>query len=193
MKMTRLDLRNLIMEVLNEADPLSPATPTPVPNSPAAQAVPPLDSNISVKIQDIFSSFERQLNASENVITKKKEAELEKLLKGKMIRTRASIGYKNVEKEYEINVKEVHLIFYYEEYVVSITGAEKNAKKDREYILNKALDVEIVTPEVTQPSVSKPSVAPTPKPTNPASKPTGQSAPAPSLSSQPKPMTPSGL
>lgn len=185
MILSKQDIRRLISEVLLE---LGPDTTTPgEPTVPAANPSPVDSSNVSAKVQSIFSSFQSQLNTSENQIIKRNEAELDKMLKGKTIKARASIGYKNVEKEYVINVKEVHLVFYYEEYVVSITGSEKNAKKDKEYILNSGFDVEIVGAMSTEPTAAvAPSKPQAPKPINPTVKPST----APSSPSGAKPASP---
>lgn len=184
MKLSKEDLKTIIMEYLNEVDPSvssqQPVKPSPQPSAPTPTPQPevpsPQNSNLSTEIQSIFSKFQQQLTASENLIIRKKEDELKNLLVGKMIRTRASIGYKNVEKEYEINVKDVRLVFYYEEYVIEVSGAEKSAKKDKDYILNKALDVEIVSNEPkTEPVPIKPTTpVVTQKPVTPTINPVKQ-------------------
>lgn len=174
--MNKSQLKFLISEIVSELAPMQPQTSntTDKPQQPPVEQVKSLSTNI----QSIFSSFERDLNFSENNIIKRKEAELDKLLKGKTVKIRASIGYKNVEKEYVITVTEAKIIFYYEEYVVSLYGAEKNAKKDKEYILNKGFNVELITTEIPEPTpVSQPVQKTEPvkpqiqKPINPAIKP----------------------
>jgi len=127
-----------------------------------------------------FFSFIRAMNSTtEDVKTRFGQA-ISVKLKGKKIRARASRGYKQFEKDYEIDVANVSLDDYYDNYVVVVKGTN-----GKEYFLKPGFKVQILgaaeQPEQPSPQTPEPS-----KTQTQPSPPKQQSSSAPQ-SKQPEP------
>ncbi len=86
-----------------------------------------------------FSSFTRAMDMTTEQVKNRFEQAIAAKLNGKKIRARASRGYKQFEKDYEINVVNVSLDDYYDNYVVVARGAD-----GKEYFLKPGFKVQIL-------------------------------------------------
>jgi len=86
-----------------------------------------------------FTSFTRAMDMATEEVKNRFEQAIAAKLKGKKIRARASRGYKQFEKDYEINVTNVSLDDYYDNYVVVVRGSD-----NKEYFLKPGFKVQIL-------------------------------------------------
>jgi hypothetical protein len=120
-----------------------------------------------------FSAFTRSMDTTSEQVKAKFEQAIGAKLNGKKIRARASRGYKQFEKDYEIDVTTISLDDYYDNYVVVAKGAN-----GKEYFLKPGFKVQILgaaeesKPE--QPPQPPPQPQQTPQPPQP---PPSQQAP----------------
>jgi type IV secretory pathway VirB10-like protein len=112
--------------------------------------------------KDFFSFTHAMDTASEDVKNRFEQAISQKI-KGKKIRARASRGYKQFEKDYEINVTTVSIDDYYDNYVVVVKGSN-----GKEYFLKPGFKVQVLgTAEAEKPEAQAPPQPPQPKPEAP--------------------------
>ena len=71
-----------------------------------------------------FFSFTHAMNSATEVVKNKFEQAIASKIKGKKIRARASRGYKQFEKDYDINVANVSIDDYYDNYVVVVSNSK---------------------------------------------------------------------
>ncbi len=82
-----------------------------------------------------LEDFQKKLSqATESVKGQFKDKILNQIL-NKKIQFRASKGYGQPEKDFIVNVDDVNIDFYYENYVVVIKGREPNKQKESEYFI----------------------------------------------------------
>jgi hypothetical protein len=86
-----------------------------------------------------FTSFTQTMDSMTESVKNRFEQSIAAKLKGKKIRARASRGYKQFEKDYEINVANVSLDDYYDNYVVVVRDA-----KNKEYFLKPGFKVQVL-------------------------------------------------
>lgn len=118
--------------------------------------------NLGFDLED----FQKKLSqATETVKNEFKEKILSQIANQK-IQFRASKGYGQPEKDYIVNVDDVSIDFYYENYVVVIKGREPNKQKQSEYFIKYPYTIKKLG-AATVPSKKKDTVAPTaPVPTS---------------------------
>jgi hypothetical protein len=105
-----------------------------------------------------FSAFSRELHSSVESIKLKYENILNKNLKNKKIRARASRGYKQFEKDYDIEVTSVSINDYYDNYVVIARGSD-----GKDYFLKNGFKIQIIGNfSPTSTSIQEPISAPQP-------------------------------
>lgn len=126
-----------------------------------------------------FSSFTQTMDTTTEDVKNRFEQAIATKLKGKKIRARASRGYKQFEKDYEIDVVSVSLDDYYDNYVIVVKG-----NNGKEYFLKPGFKVQITgtaeapkaeqppqqpaPPQAPQPPAQPPAAQPvTPKPEQP--------------------------
>ena len=98
-----------------------------------------------------FFSFTHAMNSATEVVKNKFEQAIATKIKGKKIRARASRGYKQFEKDYDINVANVSIDDYYDNYVVVVSNS-----KGKEFFLKPGFKVQIVGPaEAEKPDPKK--------------------------------------
>lgn len=128
-----------------------------------------------------FVTFIRSMNATTESVKNRFEQAIGAKLKGKKIRARASRGYKQFEKDYEINVVSVSLDDYYDNYVVVVKGSN-----GKEYFLKPGFKVQIIGAAEAEKQEAPPEPAQK-KPEQPAAQPPPQPAPqAPAQPEQPQ-------
>ena len=124
-----------------------------------------------------FFSFTHAMNSATEVVKNKFEQAIAAKIKGKKIRARASRGYKQFEKDYDINVVNVSIDDYYDNYVVVVSNS-----KGKEFFLKPGFKVQIIGPaEAEKPDPKKqfpPKPGTPPAPPIPAPQPPPQAAPA---------------
>lgn len=101
-----------------------------------------------------FSSFTHTMDSVDETVKNKFEQAIGSKLKGKKIKARASRGYKQFEKDYEISVTNVSLDDYYDNYVVVVRGTN-----GKEYFLKPGFKVQILG-AAEQPSPEQPKEPP---------------------------------
>lgn len=97
-----------------------------------------------------FGAFVQSINLSNENVKNQFEKAIAGKLKGKKIRARASRGYKQFEKDYDINVANVSLDDYYDNYVIVVKGTN-----DKEYFLKPGFKVQILGVAEVEPSEPK--------------------------------------
>ena len=132
-----------------------------------------------------FNAYQQEKIAAIEEIKAKYEKSLQGKLKGKKIKARASIGYKQFEKDYDIDVADVSIDNYFGNEKVTVTGQNK-----KEYILNPSNQIQITgtaQPTEEPPKPEAPEEPAPEAPTQPEKQPQlPQGAPQPP-SSQPSP------
>jgi len=150
------------------ANPPSQGAPAAAPTTPPQppQEAPKQDQkqssgqgntyNLGFDLED----FQKKLSqATETVKNEFKEKILSQIANQK-IQFRASKGYGQPEKDYIVNVDDVSIDFYYENYVVVIKGREPNKQKQSEYFIKYPYTIKKLG-AATVPSKKKDTVAPT--------------------------------
>jgi len=149
----------------------APAQKLPAP-APAAEKQPTAPSdgegdsstfNVKFDLDDfetkVSNSTEQAKNNFQNKILQK--------ISNKQVRlVRAAKGFGQPEREYVVNVADVKIEFWYQKYVVVITGREQNKQKESDFHLTAPYIIKIVGQ--AQPSKSKKQTQPAaPKPVQP--------------------------
>ncbi|TRO56373.1 hypothetical protein E2P64_06040 [Candidatus Bathyarchaeota archaeon] len=100
-----------------------------------------------------WSNFQRAIDGSTDQVKSRFEDAMNEKLRGKRIRARASRGYKQFEKDYEINVDGITIDDYYDNFVV--VAHDRSGKKEKEYFLKPRAKIQIIglssTPNAEQP------------------------------------------
>lgn len=110
-----------------------------------------------------FFSFTHAIEAASEQVKNRFEQAISAKIKGKKIRARASRGYKQFEKDYDINAANVSIDDYYDNYVVVVKGSN-----NKEYFLKPGFKVQILgNMEPEQPKAPQPSKSPAPPPLQP--------------------------
>ena len=123
-----------------------------------------------------FSSFTHMMDGAEEQVKTRFEQAIASKLKGKKIRARASRGYKQFEKDYEIDVANVSIDDYYDNYVVVV-----KASNGKEYFLKPGFKVQILgAMEPEKPKQAVPQTLP------PQSQPAQQAPPSQTPTAQPQ-------
>ena len=113
------------------ATPQSASPSTPPQSEPPKQQSGGNTYNLGFDLEE----FQKKLSqATETVKNEFKEKILTQVANQK-IQFRASKGYGQPEKDYTVNVDDVSIDFYYENYVVVIKGREPNKQKQSEYFI----------------------------------------------------------
>lgn len=86
-----------------------------------------------------FTSFKHTLDSATEEVKNRFEQAIASKIKGKKIRARASRGYKQFEKDYDIDVTNVSLDDYYDNYVVVVRNP-----KGKEYFLKPGFKVQVL-------------------------------------------------
>jgi len=126
-----------------------------------------------------FSSFTQTMDSTTEDVKNRFEQAIATKLKGKKIRARASRGYKQFEKDYEINVTSVSLDDYYDNYVVVVKDS-----KNKEYFLKPGFKVQVLgaaeadKQEQPQQPPEQPPAQPQPAPQPPQAQPAATPPPA---------------
>lgn len=107
-----------------------------------------------------FFSFTHAMDSATETVKNQFEQAIGSKLKGKKIRARASRGYKQFEKDYEIDAANVSIDDYYDNYVVVV-----KATNGKEYFLKPGFKVQILgamEPEkqIPQQQIQPPNVPP---------------------------------
>jgi hypothetical protein len=122
-----------------------------------------------------FFSFTHSMDTATEDVKNRFEQAISAKIKGKKIRARASRGYKQFEKDYEINVANVSLDDYYDNYVVVVKGGN-----GKEYFLKPGFKVQIIGPMEAEPQKQQePQKTPAPAATQPPQPQPPSQAPAP--------------
>jgi hypothetical protein len=109
---------------------------------------------------------------------------IEQKLKGKRIRARASVGFKQFIKDYDFDVVNVRIEDYYNEYVIIAHGFD--GRRERDFFIVPKFKVQILGPakeHQPQPATHQPEKQP---PVQPPTKPVSQPQPAQSAQQPPK-------
>jgi hypothetical protein len=151
------------------AAPKAAPSPKSPPPAPAAEKQPSAPSggegdantfNVKFDLDDfetkVSNSTEQAKNDFQNKILQK--------ISNKQVRlVRAAKGFGQPEREYVVNVADVKIEFWYQKYVVVITGREQNKQKESDFHLTAPYVIKIVGQ--AQPSKSKKQTQPAaPKP-----------------------------
>lgn len=129
-----------------------------------------------------FSSFTRAMDTTTEEVKNRFEQAIASKLKGKKIRARASRGYKQFEKDYEINVASVSLDDYYDNYVVVVRGTN-----GKEYFLKPGFKVQILGAAEAEKQEPQPQQTQEPEPQKqPAQPPQPQQPPQQAAPTQPQ-------
>lgn len=98
------------------------------------------------EIQDDFFEFQKRLNNATEEVKDKYQEKIQDAILGKKIVLQAAKGYKQNEQRYTVNVTSVSLDYYYDKYVIVITGREDNAHKVHDFFVNPAYSIRILGP-----------------------------------------------
>lgn len=99
-----------------------------------------------------FSGFLRMINGADERINQHYEKIINSKLAGKRVRARASRGYKQYEKIYEFDVRNVTIDDYYDNLVIV---AHDYSKKPKEYFLKPGYKIQIIGNATGKPSPQK--------------------------------------
>ena len=98
------------------------------------------------EIQDDFFAFQKRLNNATEEVKDKYQEKIQNAILGKKIVLQAAKGYKQNEQKYTVNVVGVSLDYYYDKYIIVITGREDNAHKMHDFFVNPAYSIRILGP-----------------------------------------------
>lgn len=130
-----------------------------------------------------FFSFIHTIESSDEQIKNQFEQLIASKIKGKKIRARASRGYKQFEKDYDINVANVSVDDYYDNYVVVVKGSN-----NKEYFLKPGFKIQVIGPmEPEKPKpISHPPIPPQNQPPHQSQTPSSTPEPQPPSPEQPQ-------
>ena len=183
-----ISLKKLIFEAEGDippqkgAKPPTPAAPAQKAQAPAPKATAPApaptekqptapsggegdSSTFNVKFD--LDDFETKVSNSTEQAKNDFQSKILQKISNKQVRlVRAAKGFGQPEREYVVNVADVKIEFWYQKYVVVITGREQNKQKESDFHLTAPYIIKIVGQ--AQPSKSKKQTQPAaPKPVQP--------------------------
>ena len=178
-----ISLKKLIFEAEGDAPPQKGAKPptqapaaapkaAPAPKSPppapAAEKQPAPsggegDAN-TFNVKFDLDDFETKVSNSTEQAKNDFQSKILQKISNKQVRlVRAAKGFGQPEREYVVNVADVKIEFWYQKYVVVITGREQNKQKESDFHLTAPYVIKIMGQ--AQPSKSKKQTQPAaPKP-----------------------------
>lgn len=144
----------------------APKTPAPAPTEKQPQSSGEGDTN-TYNVKFDLDDFETKVsNSTENAKNNFQNKILQKISNKQVRLVRAAKGFGQPEREYVVNVADVKIEFWYQKYVVVITGREQNKQKESDFHLTAPYIIKIVGQ--AQPSKSKKQTQPAaPKPVQP--------------------------
>lgn len=148
----------------------APQKPQPVENPKSTQQSgesgqsDPNTYNVKFDLDD----FETKVsNSTEDAKNNFQNKILEKISNKQVRLVRASKGFGQPEREYIVNVADVKIEFWYQKYVIVITGREQNKQKESDFHLTAPYIIKIVgqaqpsrSKKQTQPAKPKPAQTP---------------------------------
>ena len=183
-----ISLKKLIFEAEGNVppqkggNPPTPAAPAQKAQAPAPKATAPApaptekqpttpsggegdSSTFNVKFD--LDDFETKVSNSTEQAKNDFQSKILQKISNKQVRlVRAAKGFGQPEREYVVNVADVKIEFWYQKYVVVITGREQNKQKESDFHLTAPYIIKIVGQ--AQPSKSKKQTQPAaPKPVQP--------------------------
>ena len=143
--------------------PKQQASSTPTEKQPSApQSSGESDAN-TYNVKFDLDDFETKVsNSTEDAKNNFQNKILQKISNKQVRLVRASKGFGQPEREYIVNVADVKIEFWYQKYVIVITGREQNKQKESDFHLTAPYIIKIVGQ--AQPSRSKKQTQPA-KPT----------------------------
>lgn len=144
----------------------APKTPAPAPTEKQPQSSGEGDTN-TYNVKFDLDDFETKVsNSTEDAKNNFQNKILQKISNKQVRLVRAAKGFGQPEREYVVNVADVKIEFWYQKYVVVITGREQNKQKESDFHLTAPYIIKIVGQ--AQPSKSKKQTQPAaPKPVQP--------------------------
>jgi hypothetical protein len=147
----------------------APKSPSPAPApTPAAEKQPAPsggegDAN-TFNVKFDLDDFETKVSNSTEQAKNDFQSKILQKISNKQVRlVRAAKGFGQPEREYVVNVADVKIEFWYQKYVVVITGREQNKQKESDFHLTAPYVIKIMGQ--AQPSKSKKQTQPAaPKP-----------------------------
>lgn len=147
----------------------APKSPSPAPApTPAAEKQPaPSGGEGDVNTFNVkfdLDDFETKVSNSTEQAKNDFQSKILQKISNKQVRlVRAAKGFGQPEREYVVNVADVKIEFWYQKYVVVITGREQNKQKESDFHLTAPYVIKIMGQ--AQPSKSKKQTQPAaPKP-----------------------------
>ena len=175
-----ISLKKLIFEAEGDVPPqkgTKPPTQAPAaaPKAPApapAQKQPTVPSDgegdsSTFNVKSGLNAFETEVSNSTEQAKNDFQSKILQKISNKQVRlVRAAKGFGQPEREYVVNVADVKIEFWYQKYVVVITGREQNKQKESDFHLTSPYIIKIGGQ--AQPSKSKKQTQPAaPKPVQP--------------------------
>lgn len=144
----------------------APKTPSPAPTEKQPQSSGEGDTN-TYNVKFDLDDFETKVSNSTEDAKNNFQSKILQKISNKQVRlVRAAKGFGQPEREYVVNVADVKIEFWYQKYVVVITGREQNKQKESDFHLTSPYIIKIVGQ--AQPSKSKKQTQPAaPKPVQP--------------------------
>jgi len=128
--------------VAEPATAASTAQPNPVATKPKTSNV---DINVqSYNVQTDFTDFDSKLKDSTEQLKTNLQRKIQDAILDKKIVVRASKGYKQPEADYTINVTGVNIDYYYDRYVIVITGREESKQKVAKFFIKPGFKIRIL-------------------------------------------------
>lgn len=145
----------------------APKTPSPAPTEKQPQSSGEGDTN-TYNVKFDLDDFETKVsNSTEDAKNNFQNKILQKISNKQVRLVRASKGFGQPEREYIVNVADVKIEFWYQKYVIVITGREQNKQKESDFHLTAPYIIKIVgqaqpsrSKKQTQPAKPKPVQAP---------------------------------
>ena len=156
-----------------QAPAAAPKAPAPAQKLPApAQKQPTVPSDgegdsSTFNVKSGLNAFETEVSNSTEQAKNDFQSKILQKISNKQVRlVRAAKGFGQPEREYVVNVADVKIEFWYQKYVVVITGREQNKQKESDFHLTSPYIIKIGGQ--AQPSKSKKQTQPAaPKPVQP--------------------------
>jgi len=146
-----------------QAPAAAPKAPAPAPAQKLPAPAPAAEKQPTAPSDD----FETKVSNSTEQAKNNFQSKILQKISNKQVRlVRAAKGFGQPEREYVVNVADVKIEFWYQKYVVVITGREQNKQKESDFHLTAPYIIKIVGQ--AQPSKSKKQTQPAaPKPVQP--------------------------
>jgi hypothetical protein len=152
------------------AAPKAPAPTQKLPSPAQKQPTVPSDGegdSSTFNVKSGLNAFETEVSNSTEQAKNDFQSKILQKISNKQVRlVRAAKGFGQPEREYVVNVADVKIEFWYQKYVVVITGREQNKQKESDFHLTSPYIIKIGGQ--AQPSKSKKQTQPAaPKPVQP--------------------------